>query len=166
MKTEMTVAGYLKSRMEELGIAYMFGVAGNYTAPLLDTIIADKDAPIKIINNSNEITAGFAADGYARVKGKPAAVYVTYSVGAFTGLNPIAGSFVEKVPILMINGAPTNKETSNLTKNMFRAFVFRILQAMTVFTSICNLKTYFLWLGARARIQPHGGPSPQRKPIK
>jgi indolepyruvate decarboxylase len=113
MKTEMTVAGYLKSRMEELGIAYMFGVAGNYTAPLLDTILADSDSPIKIIKNSNEITAGFAADGYARVKGKPSAVYVTYSVGPFTGLNTIAGSFVEKVPILMINGAPTNKEDSN-----------------------------------------------------
>lgn len=113
MKTEMTVAGYLKSRMEELRIEHMFGVAGNYTAPLLDTIIADKDSPIKIINNSNEITAGFAADGYARVKGQPSAVYVTYSVGPFTGLNPIAGSFVEKVPVLMINGAPTNKEDSN-----------------------------------------------------
>ena len=113
MKSEMTVASYLKARMEELGIEHMFGVAGNYTAPLLDTIIADQDSPIKIINNSNEITAGFAADGYARVKEKPSAFYVTYSVGPFTGLNTIAGSFVEKVPVLMINGAPTNKEDSN-----------------------------------------------------
>ena len=113
MKTEFTVAEYLKARMEELEIEHMFGVAGNYTAPLLDTIIADKNSPIKIINNSNEITAGFAADGYARVKGKPSALYVTYSVGPFTGLNTIAGSFVEKVPVLMINGAPTNKEDSN-----------------------------------------------------
>ncbi len=113
MKNEMTVAGYLKSRMEEIEIEHIFGVAGNYTAPLLDTIIADTDSPIKIIGNSNEITAGFAADGYARVKGKPSAIYVTYSVGPFTGLNPIAGSYVEKVPVLMINGAPTNKENSN-----------------------------------------------------
>ena len=113
MEKEFTVASYLKARMEQLDIVQMFGIAGNYTAPLLDTILADKQSPIKISGNSNEITAGFAADGYARIKGKPSAMYVTYSVGPFTGLNPIAGSFVEQVPVLMINGAPTNKEDSN-----------------------------------------------------
>ncbi len=99
--------------MEELGIVQLFGVAGNYTAPLLDTILADKDSPIKISGNSNEITAGFAADGYARLKLQPSAVYTTYSVGPFTALNALTGSFIEKVPVIMINGAPTNKENSN-----------------------------------------------------
>ncbi len=104
-----TVADYLKVRMEQIGIEQMFGVAGNYTAALLDTILADDKSPIKISGNANEICAGFAADAYARLKGV-SALYVTYSVGAFSLLNTIAGSYVEQVPVILINGAPTNKE--------------------------------------------------------
>lgn len=106
-----TVADYLKARLEELGLDRMFGVAGNYTAALLDTILADKDSPIEISGNANEICAGWAADAYARHKGI-GALYVTYSVGAFTLLNCIAGSYTEQVPVILINGAPTNKEDS------------------------------------------------------
>lgn len=106
-----TVAKYLKTRLEALGLKQLFGVAGNYTAPLLDTILEDQQSPIAIAGNANEICAGFAADAYARTEGI-GAVYVTYSVGAFSLINTIAGSFVEKVPVVLINGAPTNKEQS------------------------------------------------------
>ncbi|KZW99129.1 hypothetical protein JL49_19265 [Pseudoalteromonas luteoviolacea] len=106
---EYTVADYFKDRLEEIGVDQMFGVAGNYTAGLLDTILADSQSPISIKGNANEICAGFAADAYARLKG-PTALYVTYSVGAFSLLNTIAGSYVEQVPVILINGAPTNKE--------------------------------------------------------
>jgi len=106
---ESTVADYLKTRLEQLGLDRMFGVAGNYTAALLDTILADDDSPIAISGNPNEICAGFAADACARYKGI-GAVYVTYGVGAFTALNTIAGACVEHVPVVLINGAPTAKE--------------------------------------------------------
>ena len=106
-----TVANYLKERLEQLGLEQMFGVAGNYTAPFLDTILEDPESPIRISGNPNEICAGYAADAYARIKGI-GALYVTYSVGAFSLLNTIAGSYVEQVPVVLINGAPTNKENS------------------------------------------------------
>ncbi|WP_353099683.1 thiamine pyrophosphate-binding protein [Myroides odoratus] len=106
----ITIAEYLIARMEQVGIKQMFGVAGNYTAPLLN-ILGEKGSRIQVIRNTNEQVAGFAADGYARLKGA-SAVYVTYSVGAFSAINAIAGSYTEKVPILLINGAPTNKEYS------------------------------------------------------
>ncbi|HEY7772035.1 MAG TPA: thiamine pyrophosphate-dependent enzyme [Marinagarivorans sp.] len=106
-----TVACYLKERLEQLGLEQLFGVAGNYTAPFLDTILEDEKSPIKISGNPNEICAGYAADAYARIKGI-GALYVTYSVGAFSLLNTIAGSYTEQVPVVLINGAPTNKENS------------------------------------------------------
>ncbi|MXV13885.1 thiamine pyrophosphate-binding protein [Hufsiella ginkgonis] len=107
--TQMTVALYLKQRLEQLGLDRMFGVAGNYTAPLLNTILEDKTSPITISRNVNEMCAGYAADGYARLKGL-SALHVTYSVGAFSLLNTIAGSYTEQVSLILINGAPTNKE--------------------------------------------------------
>jgi len=39
MSTEqVTVAQYLKIRLEQLGCEHIFGVAGNYSAALLNTI--------------------------------------------------------------------------------------------------------------------------------
>lgn len=107
----MNVAQYLKLRLEQLGLDRMFGVAGNYTAPFLNTILEDTASPIAISRNANEMCAGYAADGYARIKGI-SALYVTYSVGALSLLNTIAGSYTEQVPLILINGAPTNKEDS------------------------------------------------------
>ncbi len=115
MTNQYTIANYLKDRLEELGLDRMFGVAGNYTAALLDTILAEDTPQIAISGCANELTAGYAADAYARYKGI-GAVYVTYSVGAFIALNPISGSFVEQAPVVLINGAPTNKE-DNTEKN-------------------------------------------------
>lgn len=108
---EVSVATYLKTRLEQLGVDRMFGVAGNYTAALLDTILVDPDSPITISGNPNELCAGYAADAYARYRGI-GVLYVTYSVGAFSLLNTIAGSYTEEVPVLLVNGAPTNKEAS------------------------------------------------------
>jgi len=115
-KTELpiTVAKYLQIRLEELGLRHLFGIAGNYSAPFLNTINEDPVSKIKIIGDTNEINAGHCADAYARVKGF-SAVAVTYGVGAFSLLNPVAGSYVEHCPVLVINGAPTN---SDQMKNM------------------------------------------------
>lgn len=110
-----TVADYLHQRLTELGLGHLFGVAGNYTAPLLDTILADPHNRVAIVNMPNELVAGYAADAYARIKGI-AAVAVTYSVGAFHALNPFAGAFVEHVPMLLVNGSLTNKEWINETQ--------------------------------------------------
>jgi len=108
MSTEqVTVAQYLKIRLEELGCEHIFGVAGNYSAALLNTISEDPGSSIQISGNTNEINAGHCADGYARVSHKIAPVCVTYGVGAFSLLNPVAGSFVEHNRVLVLNGAPT-----------------------------------------------------------
>ena len=109
MTESNTVASYLKTRLEELGLDRLFGVAGNYTAAFLDTILADDHSPITISGNPNELCAGYAADAYARLKGI-GALYVTYSVGAFSLINTIAGSYTEQVPVVLINGAPTIKK--------------------------------------------------------
>lgn len=53
----------------------------------------------------NELTAGYAADGYARVKGISALV-TTFGVGELSALNAIAGAYSEFVPIVHIVGQP------------------------------------------------------------
>lgn len=110
----VTVAEYLKIRLEEQGVDRIFGVAGNYSAAFLNTIEEDPNTPLRISGNTNEINAGHCVDGYARVRSGLGVVCVTYGVGAFSVLNPVAGSYVEHVPVLVVNGAPAFGEQQHL----------------------------------------------------
>ena len=51
-------------------------------------------------------TAGYAADGYARVK-RLSALVTTISDGEFSTMNAIAGAYSEQVPIIHIVGQPS-----------------------------------------------------------
>jgi TPP-dependent 2-oxoacid decarboxylase len=63
----MTVASYLKTRLEGLGLSKLFGVPSHYTAPLLNTILEDNESKIKLVSMTDELMSGYAADGYTRV---------------------------------------------------------------------------------------------------
>lgn len=107
---DWNVARYLATRLEQLGVDRMFGVPGNHLGPYL-SIMQDK-TNIKWVGCTNEINGGFAADGYARIKGLGVAG-VTYGVGALSLINTIGGAFVEHVPLLVINASPTNEQWLN-----------------------------------------------------
>lgn len=102
MSENFTVSQYILHRLQEIGINHLFGVPGDYTLDFLDQVAV---SPIKWVGTCNELNAGYAADGYARLNGAGAAV-VTYGVGGLSILNAIAGAFAEHVPLILINGAP------------------------------------------------------------
>ncbi|HNW72079.1 MAG TPA: thiamine pyrophosphate-binding protein [Bacteroidales bacterium] len=102
MDRPYTVSRYLLHRLKEVGVNHLFGVPGDYNLDFLDEVML---SPIKWIGNCNELNAGYAADGYARLNGIGAAV-VTYGVGGLSIINAVAGAFAELVPIIVINGAP------------------------------------------------------------
>jgi indolepyruvate decarboxylase len=97
-----TVSRYLLQRLQEAGIGHLFGVPGDYVLDFLDEVIA---SPIQWVGTCNELNAGYAADGYARLNGAGAAV-VTYCVGGLSILNAVAGAYAERVPLIVISGAP------------------------------------------------------------
>lgn len=103
-----TVGQYLVDRLRGLGLGHLFSVAGDYSIEWVNSYVEKSD--IQVIEEVNELNAGYAADGYARLKGI-GALCVTYSAGALCATNAIAGSYVEKVPVVLINGAPSIKKT-------------------------------------------------------
>ena len=74
---------------------------------VLDAIDATK--ALQVVPTPNEQIAGYAADGYARLRGI-AAFAVTFGVGAFSAVNAVAGSYVEHLPVVVINGSPSLKD--------------------------------------------------------
>jgi indolepyruvate decarboxylase len=89
MQETFTVSKYLIHRLHEIGVHHLFGVPGDYTLDFLDDVVA---SPIRWVGNCNELNAGYAADGYARMTGIGAAA-VTYGVGGLSIFNAIAGAY-------------------------------------------------------------------------
>ncbi len=111
-----TVSRYLLRRLQEAGIRHLFGVPGDYVLDFLDEVLA---SPIQWVGNCNELNAGYAADGYARLNGIGGAV-VTYCVGGFSILNAVAGAYAERVPLVIISGAPAagRREAGSLVHHL------------------------------------------------
>lgn len=108
MNEGYTVGQYLVDRLRQLGLEHLFSIAGDYTIEWVNRYVTPSS--IEIIEEVNEVNAGYAADGYARLKGI-GALCVTYSAGALCAVNAVAGAYVEKVPFVLINGTPSIKKT-------------------------------------------------------
>ncbi len=98
------VGNYLLDRLAELGVNHLFGVPGDFNLQFLDDVLAHPD--ISWVGNANELNAGYAADGYARIRGV-GALLTTYGVGELSAINATAGSYAENVPVIHIVGAPS-----------------------------------------------------------
>lgn len=99
-----TVGDYLLDRLAELGVTEVFGVPGDYQLEFLDHILAHPR--VSWVGGANELNAGYAADGYGRLRGM-AALVTTFGVGELSAANAVAGSFAEHVPVVHIVGAPS-----------------------------------------------------------
>lgn len=104
-KGQIKIGAYLLERLVQLGTQSVQGVPGDFNMGFLDLIEDHPD--LKWIGNSNELSAAYAADGYARVKQTIAAVVTTFGVGELSALNGIAGSFSERLPVIHIVGVPS-----------------------------------------------------------
>ena len=102
----VSVGGYLAERLHQLGVTDVFAVPGDYNLALLDELL--KDERLAMIGCCNELNAGYAADGYARARGV-GVVITTFSVGALSAINAIAGAHAENLPVLLVSGGPNTR---------------------------------------------------------
>src|SRR4051794_27575791 len=102
MPSTITLAEYLFIRLRQLGVGAIHGVPGDYNLTLLDYV---EPTGLLWVGNANELNAGYAADGYARIKGVGALV-TTFGVGELSAINAIAGAFTERAAVVHIVGTP------------------------------------------------------------
>ena len=101
----MTISDYLLTRLQELGVEHIFGIPGDFILPFFQAMV---NSEVSHIAACNELNAGYAADGYARLKGLGVAA-VTYGPGSFSIVNAVAGAYAESVPLLVISGGPSTE---------------------------------------------------------
>jgi TPP-dependent 2-oxoacid decarboxylase len=102
--TEQRVGHYIGERLKEVGVDAFYCVPGDACVGLLEDL--EQVEGLAMVNCSNELVAGYAADGHARGVGVGALV-LTYNVGSLSALNAIAGAFAEDLPLVVICGLPS-----------------------------------------------------------
>ena len=99
-----TVIQHVLGRLKDIGIDDIFGVTGDFAFPIQDAIVGDPR--INWVGCCNELNAGYAADGYARLRGV-SALSTTYGVGELSAISAVGGAYAENVPIFHLTGMPS-----------------------------------------------------------
>ena len=108
MKLRMALGDFLVAYLQRLGVTHLFGIPGDLVMRLF--LRFGQKRGLRIVTMSHEPGVGFAADGYARATGRLGVICVTYGAGGHNMVNPVAGSFAERVPVLVISGGPGEEE--------------------------------------------------------
>lgn len=84
------------------GVTHVFTLSGGHIAHIYDGCL---DEGIRVVDVRHEQTAGHAADGWARVTGKPGVALVTAGPGVTDVVTAVANAYRAGVPMIVIGGA-------------------------------------------------------------
>lgn len=102
MADQINLAEYLFRRLAEVGVRSVHGVPGDFNLTACDYVLS---TGLRWVGNANELNAGYAADGYARVNGVGALI-TSFGVGELSAINAIGASYAEKAAVVHIVGTP------------------------------------------------------------
>jgi indolepyruvate decarboxylase len=102
------LATVLLQALKAHGAREIFGIPGDFVLPFYK--VMEQSGILPHFELSHEPAVGFAADAAARFHGGIGVAVVTYGAGAFNLVNPVAGAYAERSPVVVIAGAPGARE--------------------------------------------------------
>lgn len=96
------VADYLMSALAEAGVGHVFLLPGGGAMYLNDALVCEKR--LTPVPCQHEQAAGIAAEAYGRVQENFGVCMVTSGPGATNVLTPVAGAWIESIPLLVVSG--------------------------------------------------------------
>lgn len=97
----MLGAELLLKSLEKQGVELVFGIPGGSVIPLYDVL---RKSSIKHVLTKHEQGAVHAADGYARVTGRPGVCFATSGPGATNLVTGLATAQMDSSPVIAITG--------------------------------------------------------------
>ena len=102
-----TCGEYLVKLLEAYGVELIFGIPGVHTVELYRGLPATK---IRHITPRHEQGAGFMADGYARVTGKPGVCFIITGPGMTNIATAMGQAYADSVPMLVISSVNAREQ--------------------------------------------------------
>jgi acetolactate synthase-1/2/3 large subunit len=98
--TRTRIGGHLVvETLEALGAEVAFGLPGIHALGIWEAL---RTSPVRSVPFRTELNAGFAADGYARVSGRPAPLLLSTGPGALISLAALMEAASAHVPVVAI----------------------------------------------------------------
>ncbi len=123
-------ADVLVECLSHFGVRHLFGMPGSHSTTIYDAI-ARRPGSIDTTLIRNEQAGAFAADGYARVTGRPGVVCTTAGPGATNALSGVAECWADSVPILLVSGQVNAATLDRECGNYHEIDLERIFQPAT-----------------------------------
>jgi 5-guanidino-2-oxopentanoate decarboxylase len=98
-----SIGRYLVELLVANGIETVFGIPGVHNLELYRGLAAEH---VRHVLVRHEQGAGFAADGYARLSGRPAAAFTISGPGLTNILTAVAQAYSDSIPLLVIATTP------------------------------------------------------------
>ena len=97
----MKLSDYIFCQLREWGSRHVFLITGGGAMHLNDSI---GTSGLGYICTHHEQAAAMAAEGYARITGKPGVLNVTSGPGGINALNGVFGAWTDSIPMLILSG--------------------------------------------------------------
>ena len=108
VRDAMTGGEALARALQACAVDLVFGIPGTHTLPIHRHLSA---CGIRHVTPRHEQGGGYAADGYARVSGRPGVVLTTSGPGLINAATPAATAYADSVPMLIVSPSmPTTVE--------------------------------------------------------
>lgn len=139
---KIKVAEYISSFLVQHGIDTAFTVTGGGAMHLNDALGHQKG--LHCVYNHHEQACAIAAESYARLENKIAAVCVTTGPGGTNAITGVVGGWLDSIPMLIISGQVRYDTTARSTGLGIRAMgdqEFDICKAVACMTKYCEMVT-------------------------
>jgi len=104
-KKMVKVSDYIFSSIAELGVKNVFVVSGGAAMHLVDSLGRNKQ--LEYVTTHHEQSAAMAAEGYARISGKPGVALTTSGPGGTNAITGVCGAWIDSIPTIFISGQIT-----------------------------------------------------------
>src|SRR5258708_2374330 len=103
-------------------VPQVFGLCGHGNIQFIDALY-ERSADIKTISTHHESVAGFMADVYYRVSGRPTATFTSCGPGSTNLPIALATAFLDSVPFLAVTGnIPTSQFNRGAFQELYRHY--------------------------------------------
>lgn len=103
-------------------VPQVFGLCGHGNIQFIDALY-ERSQEIKTISVHHESVAGFMADVYYRVSGRPTATFTSCGPGSANLPISLANAFLDSVPFMAITGnVPTSQFNRGAFQEMYRHY--------------------------------------------
>lgn len=137
---KIRLANYVSQFLVDNGITHSFSVTGGGAMHLNDALGHQKG--LTTVYNHHEQACAIAAESYARIENKIAAVCVTTGPGGTNAITGVVGGWLDSIPMLILSGQVRYDTTARSTGLAIRAMgdqEFDITKAVASMTKYCEM---------------------------